>query len=106
MNILQNYHTVAESGLHSALHSYVRVRQRPKVHTYFKLAHTGQSARAAGNGGPWNIPDLCRAYDWPTGLVGGGVIAIVELGGGWVASDMQQFFTGIGQPVPNITDVS
>lgn len=106
MNILQNYHTVAESGLHSALHSYVRVRQRPNVHTYFKLAHTGQSARAAGNGGPWNIPDLCRAYDWPTGLVGGGVIAIVELGGGWVASDMQQFFTGIGQPVPNITDVS
>ncbi len=47
--------------------------------------------------------DLCEAYNWPTGLAGGGVIAIVELGGGWVQSDMQQFFTGIGQPVPNIT---
>jgi kumamolisin len=34
------------------------------------------------------------------------VIAIVELGGGWVASDMSQFFAGIGQPVPQITDVS
>jgi len=34
------------------------------------------------------------------------VIAIVELGGGWVQSDMSQFFGGIGQPVPQITDVS
>jgi kumamolisin len=52
------------------------------------------------------VPDLCQACNWPTGLAGGGVIAIVELGGGWVPSDMDQFFTGIGQPVPQITDVS
>jgi kumamolisin len=52
------------------------------------------------------VPDLCQAYNWPTGLAGGGVIAIVELGGGWVQSDMDQFFGGINQPVPNITDVS
>ena len=37
---------------------------------------------------------------------GGGVIAIVELGGGWVQSDMDSFFKSIGQPVPSITDVS
>jgi len=34
------------------------------------------------------------------------VIAIVELNGGWVQSDMEQFFRGIGQPMPQITDVS
>jgi kumamolisin len=34
------------------------------------------------------------------------VIAIVELGGGWVPSDMNQFFGSINQPVPQITDVS
>ena len=34
------------------------------------------------------------------------MIAIVELGGGWVQSDIDQFFGGIGQPVPQITDVS
>ena len=49
---------------------------------------------------------MCEAYNWPTGLAGGGVIAIVELGGGWVQSDMAQFFGGINQPVLNITDVS
>jgi kumamolisin len=39
-------------------------------------------------------------------MPGGGVIAIVELGGGWVQSDMDSFFQSIGQPSPQITDVS
>jgi kumamolisin len=46
------------------------------------------------------------AYDWPTGLEGGGVIGIVELGGGWLQSDITAYFQSIGQPVPSITDVS
>jgi len=56
--------------------------------------------------GPWTLPDLCSAYDWPKNLAGGGVIAIVELGGGWVQSDMDAFFQSIGQPSPQITDIS
>ena len=106
MNSRQGHQPATGGGLRSALHSYLHVAPRPKVHPYFKLAHTGTAARAARNGGPWNVPDLCHAYSWPTGLAGGGVIAIVELGGGWVQSDMDQFFHGINQPVPNITDVS
>ncbi len=54
----------------------------------------------------WSVPDLCAAYGWPTGLVGGGVIAIVELAGGWVQADMDAYFGSIGQPVPHIMDVS
>jgi len=106
MNSRQGHQPATGGGLRSALHSYLHVAPRPKVHPYFKLAHTGPAARAARNGGPWNVPDLCHAYSWPTGLAGGGVIAIVELGGGWVQSDMDQFFHGINQPVPHITDVS
>jgi kumamolisin len=85
-------------------------------HPYFKLlsrARAKAEARtragvgaAAPAGEPWNLPDLCTAYNWPTGMPGGGVIAIVELGGGWVASDMSAFFDSIDQPVPSITDVS
>lgn len=55
---------------------------------------------------PWTVPALCSAYGWPKGLAGGGVIAIVELGGGWTSADLAQFFGGINQPVPAITDVS
>ncbi len=87
------------------LHSYRHVVQRPKCKPYFKLAKTRPTPRSAA-AGPWNVPALCAAYNWPTGLAGGGVIAIVELGGGWVQSDMNQFFGEIGQPVPQITDVS
>jgi len=54
----------------------------------------------------WSVPRLCAAYDWPTGLEGGGVIAIVEMGGGWLQSDMTSYFQSIGQPAPSITDVS
>jgi kumamolisin len=54
----------------------------------------------------WSVPKLCAAYNWPTSQPGGGIIAIVELGGGWVQSDMDRYFQSIGQPVPSITDVS
>ncbi len=76
-------------------------------HPYFKLRRLtphfqiGLEAPA-----PWNVPNLCAAYNWPTGLAGGGIIAIVELGGGWVQSDMNQYFQSINQPVPQVTDVS
>jgi kumamolisin len=70
-----------------------------KSKPYFKLS---AGPRAAS----WSVPALCAAYNWPSGLVGGGVIGIVELDGGWVESDMKSFFQSIGQPMPQITDVS
>ena len=66
----------------------------------------GVQAAAAPSAGPWSVPSLCTAYNWPSKLSGGGVIAIVELGGGWVQSDMDSFFQSIGQPSPQVTDVS
>jgi len=81
-----------------------------QVRPYFKLRNrssiAAHAAAAAPVAGPWALPDLCAAYDWPVGLAGGGVIAIVELGGGWVQSDMDSFFQSINQPSPQITDVS
>ena len=75
--------------------------------TYFKLpSQVRRIGPEFGTATPWDVPDLCTAYNWPTGLAGGGVIAIVELGGGWVQSDMDGYFQSIGQPWPQITDVS
>jgi kumamolisin len=54
----------------------------------------------------WDVPELCAAYNWPTGMPGGGVIAVVELGGGWVQSDLDTYFQSLGQPTPSVTDVS
>ena len=82
------------------IHSYAHFTRKWGAHPYFKVRPRGAS------GTSWTVPNLCKAYNWPQGLAGGGVIAIVELGGGWVQSDMQTFFSGVGQPVPAITDVS
>jgi kumamolisin len=71
------------------------------MHPYLKAVPPQQLARET-----WSVPALCAAYQWPSRLAGGGTIAIIELGGGWTAADMQQYFAGISQPMPNITDVS
>jgi kumamolisin len=89
----------------AGVHSYAHMSRRLGVHPYFKLP-SPHAAAANGRQKPWTVPDLCSAYEWPTGLAGGGVIAIVELGGGWIDSDMQKFFSSINQPVPTIVDVS
>jgi kumamolisin len=78
-----------------------KARRKLRNKPYFKLLAPGAVASA-----PWSVPDLCQAYSWPSNLGGGGVIAIVELGGGWVQSDISAFFQSIGQPAPGITDVS
>ncbi len=85
------------------------MRHKPKYRCrpYVKLlSQVPIAIRAVTPTQPWSIPDLCKAYNWPSGMPGGGVIAIVELGGGWVQSDMNSFFQSVGQPVPSITDVS
>jgi kumamolisin len=90
----------------AGLHSYRHMARRPNCKPYFKLLRTAPGARAVGGAtGPWDVPALCAAYSWPSGLAGDGVIAIVELGGGWIQSDMDQFFSSIGQPAPQIIDV-
>jgi kumamolisin len=49
-------------------------------------------------GGPFRVGDLCKAYNFPTGLTGGGVVGILELGGGFNQSDLTQFANSNGLP--------
>src|SRR5215469_18907999 len=70
------------------------------------FTRAARAAAADPNVDFWSVPDLCNAYNWPTGLAGGGIIAIVELGGGWVQSDMDAFFQSINHPTPQIIDIS
>jgi kumamolisin len=88
---------------------YFKLRKHiPGIKPDFKLRdqHAGNAPAAAPAPVTWSVPGLCTAYKWPTNLAGGGIIAIVELGGGWVQSDINSFFQSLNQPVPQITDVS
>src|SRR5271166_347545 len=60
----------------------------------------------SGNSTPWVLPALCRTYGFPTGMLGGGVIAIIELGGGDSPGDISKFFSRTRLPHPVITNVS
>jgi kumamolisin len=82
----------------------IKMTDSPRIacKPYFKLPRDPEAAAATA----WSVPDLCAAYNWPTGKSGGGIIAIVELGGGWVLQDISAYFQSVGQPSPNVTDVS
>jgi kumamolisin len=49
---------------------------------------------------------LCKAYRFPTGLRGGGVIGILELGGSWSQHDLDQFSHLNRLPNIQVSDIS
>src|ERR1700744_3540009 len=56
---------------------------------------------------PFSAVQVAQLYDFPTNLNGSGqTIGILELGGGYEASDLQTYFSGLGLNVPNVTAVS
>lgn len=103
---VKNQPRAAATKPHVSVHSYVHMRKRLGIYPYFKFRGVAPADASARGARPWSVPALCAAYNWPSGLTGGGRIAIVELGGGWTQSDMDAFFSGIGQSVPTITDIS
>jgi kumamolisin len=51
-------------------------------------------------------PQVASVYRFPAGTDGSGqTIAIIELGGGFTASDLDAYFAGLGCPVPPVTAV-
>ena len=54
---------------------------------------------------PWRVADLCKAYNFPTGLAGGGVIGILELGGGYIQGDLDLFSANNGLPTIAVEDI-
>ncbi len=62
---------------------------------------------ATGQPAPFNPPQVAALYDFPTGVNGSGqAIAILELGGGYNASDISTFFGGLGLTPPTVVAVS
>jgi len=66
----------------------------------------GTSAAAAAPGGPLTAPQVASFYQFPAGTDGTGqTVAIIELGGGYTASDLSTYFSGLGLTVPPVTAV-
>jgi kumamolisin len=72
---------------------------RPQARAQFRPASAAATSYSA--------PAVARAYGFPTGLTGAGeTIALIELGGGYAASDLETYFKSVGVAVPTVTSVS
>jgi kumamolisin len=66
----------------------------------------GTGAVAAAKGGPLTAPQVASFYRFPADSDGTGqTVAIIELGGGYTASDLSAYFSGLGLSVPSVTAV-
>lgn len=77
---------------------------RPVAKAHFRFRRKGKRAATAVSFDP---PQVAALYSFPQGVDGAGqTIGIVELGGGYRASDVQQYFAGLGLTAPTVTAVS
>lgn len=80
--------------------------ERPQAKTHFRRLSPFVGPRAAGDTSytPIAVSDL---YDYPSGNGAGQTVGIIELGGGFTASDLQTYFSGLGiSTMPSVTSVS
>ena len=71
---------------------------RPVAHPMFKVAKTAKGTFKPHDATPGSVtpPGLASDYGFTPGTGAGQCIGIIELGGGFVASDLQNYFTSVG----------
>jgi kumamolisin len=85
------------------VHNILGLNTKKIAHPYFK-----KNAASGNSLVPFNPLQLASLYNFPTNLNGTGQkIGIIELGGGYVLSDITTYFSQLGiSATPNITAVS
>ena len=80
---------------------------RPQARSHCVRQRIVAGPRAAGDTS-YTPVDVAKLYKFPSGATGAGqTVAIIELGGGYKAADLQAYFTKLGiRPAPNVTAVS
>jgi kumamolisin len=86
------------------LDNVLGLNNHPIVHSYVKMANNDVKQRSGGTFTPLQLATL---YNFPNGLDGTGVkVGIIELGGGFVMSDLTHYFSILGiSGTPNVTAV-
>ena len=77
----------------------LRATSKNIIHPYFIARPEEDAAKAS-----WTVTELCKAYEWPGGLEGGGVIALIHCSGERNPADVDRYFADAGLPVPNVTE--
>jgi len=75
---------------------------RPQANAQFRRA----VRPAAGSAMSYTPLQIATAYNFPNGLDGSGqTVALIELGGGYTAADLDAYFAGLNLKTPNVVSV-
>jgi kumamolisin len=78
------------------------IDNRPQARAQFR-----RSSKSAASNTSYTPPQVAQAYQFPSGVDGAGqTIALIELGGGYVQSDLDTYFTSLGVGSPSVTSVA
>lgn len=90
------------SSVHGMVEGVFGLDDRPQVRGQY-VVYRGDPAASSG----FTAVQVGRIYDFPTGLDGTGTcIGILEFGGGYNASDLDHYFSGVSLATPTVTAVS
>jgi kumamolisin len=82
-------------------------RPQAKPHFRIRKQSPNPAARAQASSASYNAPQVAQAYDFPAGTNGSGqTIGILELSGGYRATDLATYFKNLGISTPTVTAVS
>jgi kumamolisin len=80
---------------------------RPVARPHFRRVARATPQQQQQQDQSFNPPQVAALYNFPTAGNGAGqAIGIIELGGGYNASDLTEYFGGIGITTPNVVAVS
>jgi kumamolisin len=80
---------------------------RPQAKAHFRLRNKKPAVHAQAAAVSYSPLQVAKVYDFPSGATGAGqCIGVIELGGGYRASDLDSFFGNLGVSTPQVTAVS
>jgi kumamolisin len=101
-----NTYRVREGGIHlpkelvDSVEAVLGLDNRPQAKPHFRI-------RANADGTSYTPVQVAQLYQFPQGLTASGqTIGLIELGGGYRATDLTTYFKGLGLSAPKVTAVS
>ncbi len=95
------------ADLESIVEGVFGLDNRPQAKAHFRLRKKSPDVHAQAAAASYSPLQVAQAYAFPTNATGAGqCIAVIELGGGYSAADLDTFFGSLGVSTPKVTAVS
>jgi kumamolisin len=89
------------TALAGIIEAVLGLDNRPQAHPQFHLRNPAAAAAMS-----YTPPQVAALYGYPAGTGEGECVALIELGGGFRATDLQTYFTGLGVGSVQVSAVS